>query len=622
MSANSRFALLPLLASALVASGGAISAADRPNILWLVSEDNTSNYVGAYGDPLARTPHLDRLAHEGITFDRVYTEPVCAPSRSTIITGCHASSLGTQHMRSTRPLPAGVRFFPEYLREAGYFCTNNAKTDYNTSTSWDHAWDENGKTAHWRHRRAGQPFFAVFNFEESHESRLMVPRPLTTDPAMVRVPRYLPDTAVVRGELAQYYDCVSRADDAIGRVLAELESDGQAENTIVFYYSDNGGAVAGSKRFLNEAGTHVAMIARFPEKFARYAPAKPGSHFGEMINFVDLAPTVLSLAGLALPAHFQGRAFCGPARTAAPEFTFMFADRMDERYNLVRAVSDGRYLYIRNFYPDRPWGQQISFLWKLASMREWALHYQAGILDRERSRFFEPQPAESLYDCEADPDNVHDFASDPAQHGRVVRMRTALRDHMLSIRDTGFMPEPMMIDAASGRSPVVVASDNEKYPLARILELLDTIQLGDASVAAQAAEAGATDPLPVVRYWSAVAALRVESTGFVEALLTDIDPVVRVAAAESLLHRSDEPAATHVIDTLVMQTQRPELRLFALDAFARTGRASSKTLAPVLRQIAASDDFLGIDYYLARVSRLLLKDHGEHDFQERLRAAQ
>ncbi|HEX9786139.1 MAG TPA: sulfatase [Opitutaceae bacterium] len=335
---------------------GTEAAESRPNILWLVSEDNTCDYVGPYTDSsgLAHTPHIDSLARDGITFDRAYTQPVCAPSRNTIITGRYASAMGTQHMRSNQPLPEGVRFFPELLREAGYFCTNNAKTDYNTRTSWAHAWDENSNTAHWRHRKPGQPFFAVFNFEQSHESRLFLRQPLTTDPAKVRVPAYLPDTPAIRADIAQYYDLVGQADRAIGRVLAQLEEDGLMEETIIFYYSDNGGAVAGTKRFLNEAGTHVALVVRFPEKYAAMAPAKPGTHSDELVNLVDLAPTVLGLAGLPLAPQFHGRAFAGPARSPAPEYSYFFADRIDARYNLVRAVTDGRYRYIRNYHPDRP----------------------------------------------------------------------------------------------------------------------------------------------------------------------------------------------------------------------------------------------------------------------------
>jgi arylsulfatase A-like enzyme len=631
--ASKLLSVLPALGIAIAAScavrGAEISA--RPNILWVVSEDNTFHYVGAYGDPLARTPNLDRLARQGIAFDRVYTEPVCAPSRSTIITGRYASSLGTQHMRSLRPLPADVKFFPEYLRAAGYFCTNNNKTDYNTSTIADQGrrvdtnsngqsrvfadgketvysdvWNENGPNAHWRHRRPEQPFFAVFNFMESHESRMITRQPLTTDPAKVRVPAYLPDTPVVRNDLAQYYDCVSRADAGIGKVLAELDSDGLANDTIVFYYSDNGGVVEGPKRFLNDQGTHVAMLARFPEKFSGLAPARPGTHDGELINFVDLAPTTLSLAGVVVPESMQGRAFAGAARTAPPQFTLTLADRMDERYNLVRAVTDGRYRYVRDYYPDRPWGQHLDYLWQVAFIREWELQFQAGALTPAQRRFFEPAHAEALFDCDADPDNVNDLSRDPAQQERLHTMRAALRETLLRIRDTGFMPEPMMIAEAHGASPTVAARDDARYPLRRLLELIDAIQLSDDSSTREIANAAASDPMPVVRYWAAVAALRSKSTYAVQ-LLDDRDPVVRVTAAEALLRENENAPAMHVIEAAIQQTQQPELCLFALNSLARSPRSPTKALRPKLGQLAASDDFLGFDYYLARAARPLLE---------------
>ncbi len=625
--------LLSLLGAAINVSNvtRAAETGTRPNILWVVSEDNTFHYVGAYGDPLARTPNLDHLARQGVTFDHVYTEPVCAPSRSTIITGRYASSLGTQHMRSLRPLPADVKFFPEYLRAAGYFCTNNNKTDYNTSTIADHGrrveingngqargfadgkdtvysdvWNENGPHAHWRHRQPGQPFFAVFNFMESHESRVITRQRLTTDPAKVRVPAYLPDTPVVRNDLAQYYDCVSRADAAIGKVLAELEADGLADDTIVLYYSDNGGVIEGPKRFLNDQGTHVAMIARFPNKFAALAPSLPDTHDGQLINFVDLAPTVLSLAGLSIPDSMQGRAFAGAVRSGPPKFTLTFADRMDERYNLVRSVTDGRYRYVRDYYPDRPWGQHIDYLWQAAFMREWELHYQAGSLTPAQRRFFEPAHAEALFDCETDPDNVRDLSRDPAQQERLRTMRAALKETLVRIRDTGFMPEPMMIAEANGGSPTIAAADDRRYPLHRLLELLDRLQLGEDPAAQEAAAAAASDPLPVVRYWAAVAALHGKFAN-TDRLLNDSDPVVRVTAAEALLRDGENPKAMRVIDDAVEQTQQPELRLFAMDGLTRSLRSPSKTLRPVLGRLAASDDFLGFDYYLARLARPLLE---------------
>jgi N-sulfoglucosamine sulfohydrolase len=601
---KSRFrSVLPLLASLT----SCLCAADRPNILWLVSEDNVFTTVGVYGDPLARTPNVDGIAKGGIVFERCYsTSAVCAPTRSSIITGRYASSMGTQHMRSQRPLPEGVKFFPEYLRAAGYFTTNNAKTDYNTSSSWDAAWNENNKTAHWRHRAAGQPFFAIFNFEQSHESSLHRKGEAVTDPKKVRVPAYLPDTPTVRADIALYYDNVSRADAALGKILAELKADGLAEDTIIFYYGDHGGAVSRSKRFLYENGTHPPLVAHFPKKYQHLAPAAPGSRVSELVNQVDLAPTVLSLAGVPLPAQFQGRAIAGAARKAGPEFTFSFRDRMDERYDMARAVTDGRFRYIRNYYPSQPWGQHLDYLWKQASMKEWAGLFAAGKLNATQRAFFENKPAEELFDCTADPDNVRNLAADPAARPQLVRLRAALRAHQLAIRDTGFMPEPLMIAWAGKGSPAVVAADEKRYPLARILDQIDALQI-PAQPAAAALTAALRAPEAVLRYWGAVAALRATTPPDVTALLSDAEPVVRLAAAEVILRRGDNAAAWAVVEAELMDATASEGRLFATNVVARVPRQAPASIMAVLGQLATSTVAKGGENYVARAAEVLVK---------------
>jgi N-sulfoglucosamine sulfohydrolase len=591
----------------LAGASGGLCAADRPNILWLVSEDNVFTTVGVYGDPLARTPNVDGLAKGGIVFERCYsTSAVCAPTRSSIITGRYANGMGTHHMRSQRPLPEGVKFFPEYLRAAGYFTTNNAKTDYNTSSSWDAAWNENNKTAHWRHRTAGQPFFAIFNFEQSHESSLHRKGEAMTDPKKVRVPTYLPDTPTVRADIALYYDNVSRADAALGKVLAELKADGLAEDTIIFYYGDHGGAVSRSKRFLYENGTHPPLVAHFPKKYQHLAPAAPDSRVSELVNFVDLAPTVLSLAGVALPTQFQGRAIAGPARKAAPEFTFSFRDRMDERYDMARAVTDGRYRYIRNYYPSQPWGQHLDYLWKQASMKEWAGLFAAGKLNATQRAFFENKPAEELFDCTADPDNVRNLAADPAARPQLVRLRAALRAHQLAIRDTGFMPEPLMIAWAGKGSPAIVAADEKRYPLARILDQIDALQL-PAQPDATVLNAALRAPEPVIRYWGAVAALRAATPPDVTALLSDAEPVVRLAAAEVILRRGENVAAWAVVEAQLKDATMSEGRLFATNVVARIPRPAPASITVVLGQLAASSVARGGENYVARAAEVLIK---------------
>ena len=597
---------LPAALFIVLSSLGFAAGTERPNIVWVVSEDNTYNYVGAYGDPLARTPNIDALAARGILFQNFRaTFPVCAPGRSSTITGRYATSLGSANMRSTPPLPRDVKFFPEYLRAAGYFCTNNAKTDYNTSTPWAVAWDENSKTAHWRHRRPGQPFFAVFNFEDSHESRMHTRQPLITDPAKVRVPAYLPDNATTRADLAQYYDCVSRADAAIGAVLRQLREDHLEDDTIVLYYSDNGGTTPRSKRFLYENGTHTALALYFPPRFAALAPAAAGSRSTELVNFIDLAPTVLSLAGIPLPAQFQGRAIAGAARGPAPEFTFMCRDRMDERYDLARSVTDGRFLYIRNYYPDQPWGLHTDYLWNQASMREWDRLRRAGELNATQRAFFEPKAPEELFDCVADPDNVHNLAGDPSQQRQLVRMRQALRTHLLGTQDLSFMPEPLMFEWAAGRPPPVLAADARRYPLERLVDTIDALQLAprpDPATLERAVRA----PETLLRYWGVVAAQRATTLPDLVPLLADDASVVRLAAAEALLRRAENPAAWAVIDR-ELADDRPRLsRLFALDVLTRLPRAFPASMRPRLKLMTTAETNGEGENYLPRAAEDLL----------------
>ena len=358
--------LLTLLTSLLFVSKLGLLAADppdRPNILWLVSEDNNP-FLGCYGDPLAHTPTLDRLASEGVLFERCFAQPVCAPSRFTLITGMFAATAGpAQHMRAQGKIPAWLKGFPALLRDAGYYTSNNAKTDYNSPISLTETWNESSKQAHWRKRlNPAQPFFSVFNHEVTHESCLFPEKELPlnrppTDRAKVRIPPYQPDTPEIRDDWGRYYDYMALLDEQIAKKLKDLAADGLADNTIVFYYGDNGGVLPRSKRFLEQSGTHVPLIVYFPPKWRHLAPAAPGTRIREPVGFVDFAETVLSLAGVKIPAYMQGRAFAGPAKAAPNEFVYCTRDRMDERYDMMRSVIDRRWLYIRNFRPDLPYVQ-------------------------------------------------------------------------------------------------------------------------------------------------------------------------------------------------------------------------------------------------------------------------
>ncbi|HET9486078.1 MAG TPA: sulfatase, partial [Chryseosolibacter sp.] len=349
-----------------VSGGAAQTSQDRPNILWIVSEDN-SPFIGAYGDEFATTPNIDQFASKGVRYTNAFaTAPVCAPSRSTLITGMYPSSLGTEHMRSTYPVPTSVKFFPRYLREAGYYTSNNAKKDYNTIDQPE-AWDESSNKATYKNRKGDQPFFAVFNIGVSHESQLHSHIPqanLKHDPEKVSIPPYHPRTPEMKHDWAQYYDRMQAMDYQVGAILNDLHESGLSESTIVFYYSDHGGVLGRSKRFMYESGLHVPLIIRFPQKFAHLAPGPPGSSTDRIVTFVDFAPTILGLANIRLPGYMQGKPFLGSSNTPAREYAFAFRGRMDERIDMIRSVRDEQYRYIRNYMPHKIYGQYLQYLWK------------------------------------------------------------------------------------------------------------------------------------------------------------------------------------------------------------------------------------------------------------------
>jgi N-sulfoglucosamine sulfohydrolase len=431
---------------------------ELPNILWITSEDNSAYFAGCYGNSFATTPNIDGLASEGFLYTHAYgTNAVCSPSRNTIITGAYSTSNGNENMRSNYPKSDMVHTYPEYLREAGYYCTNNVKTDYNTPSIDPAAiWDESSNTAHYKNRPEGQPFFAVFNLMTSHESsihRQIPTEELRHDPNQVTLPPYHPDTPEMRHDWAQYYDMIEDMDGQVGELLQELEESGLADSTIVFYYGDHGGVLARSKRFVYETGTQVPFVIRIPERYRYLYPARnPGDQVVRLVNFVDLAPTLLSIARIPIPDYMQGHAFLGQQQTSDPEYTFMSRLRMDERYDMVRAARGQRFRYIRNYMPFRITMQHVDYLFNAPSAQSWEDAYKAGTTNEVQSRFFQPKPVEELYDTEDDYWEINNLADDPEYADVLERMRTALTDWQREIRDVGLIPETDYMDFAGDGS--------------------------------------------------------------------------------------------------------------------------------------------------------------------------
>ena len=533
-------------------------AADKPNILWLTSEDHGPE-MGCYGDANARTPNIDALAAKGMLFKRAWSvAPVCAPARSVIISGLYTSSSGGQHMRSMVPLPDSVRLYPQYLRDAGYYCTNNSKEDFNVQKP-KQLWNASSGTAHWRNRPEGQPFFAIFNSTKSHESQIRTrPHKQVADPAKMRVPAYHPDTPEVRQDWAQYYDKVSEADEDAGKHLNEIEAAGLAADTIVFYYGDHGSGMPRSKRWPCNSGLHVPMVVFFPEKWKHLAPKEyqPGGKSDRMVSFVDLAPTLLSIVGIEPPAWMQGHAFAGSFQTSPQLFLFGERGRMDERMDLVRSVTDGRYVYLRNYFPHVSQGQRVAYQFETPTTRVWRSQFDEGKTNDAQSIFWRvPKPPEELYDLQQDRDEVRNLASHSEHQETLERLRSAQRKHLVSIRDVCFLPESELHSRTVGSTPYELARNDAKYPMDRIVAAAELASNLDPAALPELKKL-LNDSDSAVRWWASLghlmrgqAAVAANQEALQNALQDQASPV-RIVAAQALGMFGDDATMAIALNVL------------------------------------------------------------------------
>jgi N-sulfoglucosamine sulfohydrolase len=566
------------LATLLCLLNGTVSARsedDKPNILWIVSEDN-SPLLGAYGDSFATTPNIDAFAKAGVRYTHAFaTAPVCAPARSTLITGMYPSSLGTEHMRSTYPVPSFAKFFPRYLRDAGYYTSNNAKKDYNTIDQPE-AWDESSVKATYRNRKPGQPFFAVFNIDISHESQLhmeIAAADLKHDPEKVPIPPYHPRMQEMKHDWAQYYDRLQAMDEQVEKILKALDESGLSESTIVFYYSDHGGVLGRSKRFMFESGLHIPLIIRFPEKYKHLAPGKPGTTTDRIVTFVDFAPTILSLAGVEVPQYMQGHAFLGKPLGRPQQYAYAFRGRMDERFDMVRSVRDKQYRYVRNYMPHKIYGQYLSYLWKAPSMESWEKAWKNGELNDVQSAFWKPKPAEEVYDVTRDPHNINNLAGRKEYRDVLLRMRKANREWILEQKDVGFIPEAMMLEIVK-RQPLYDYARSGQYPLAQIMETAELASSGDPKVLSELTRR-LSDKHPVVRYWAAMGCTILSEDAAaakngLTALTQDPEMSVRLAAAEALYNIGQRALAISVLE-YGLKSDNVMVRVQALNILENVG---------------------------------------------------
>jgi N-sulfoglucosamine sulfohydrolase len=439
----------------------------KPNILWIVAED-MSEYIPSFGDSTIVTPNLSKLAAEGISYDNFYApHPVCAPARAAIITGMYANSIGASHMRTGpwfggqpseealknyqknampenikayEAIPSSeVKMFTEFLRKEGYYCSNNSKEDYQflkTPT----AWDESSNKAHWRNRALNQPFFSVFNIGVTHESQIWKKQKdslWVDDHLEVSVPPYLPDTEIAKKDIRRMYSNIKEMDAQVGEILQELEADGLLENTIVFWYTDHGGPLPRQKRLLYDSGIKVPMIIRFPKSKAQNERNK------DMISFIDLAPTLLSLANIEPPKYMQGNAFLGEYKPSKEsKYVFGAADRFDETTDKVRSVRDKRFKYIKYYELDKPMYLEVGYRNQMPIMQELLRLKSEGNLNENQALWFrENKPKEELFDTQNDPSELIDLSNIPAYESKLKEMRAVCEKWITDINDTGMIPE-------------------------------------------------------------------------------------------------------------------------------------------------------------------------------------
>ncbi len=600
---------LPGCMSAFQQASSESSAARRGrqlNILWISCEDISPD-LGCYGDDYADTPNLDCLASQGCRYTNAFVPyPVCAPTRSAVITGMYPSTIGTMHMRTRLKgydavPPPYVKCFTEYLRAAGYYCTNNSKTDYQTSDI-QNAWDESSGKAHWKNRKSDQPFFAVFNFGGCHESGIASEskyKSVTKDlkpsqrqnPDKLTLPPYYPDTPIVREDWKRNYELITAMDAWAGDHIDQLKQAGLYENTIIFFWSDHGVGLPRAKRWLYDSGTHVPMVIRIPKKFRAQDQGRPGAINDRLVSSIDFGPTVINLAGQKVPDHMQGRPFLGANLPKPRDYVYGARDRMDERYDIIRSVRDKRFRYIRNYEPLKTYYQYMNTPEKGATMKEIRRVHAQGKLPPAARLFMAPEkPVEELYDLKTDPHEINNLASDPKYKSTLERMRKVHLQWVQDTKDVGLIPEPeiMQREKLLGSRYAILrqsGGDDLNKRLGRIAALAS-----DGKAALGELKNALDDKDAAVRYWAAtgIANIGADAKSAERKIIRavkDESVSVRVAAARALCRMNNPQKALPVL-VEAMNSPHQWGRLQAaivLDEIGEMARPAESTLKKALK---------------------------------------
>ncbi|MCM4172307.1 DUF229 domain-containing protein [Arenibacter sp. TNZ] len=551
-----------------------------PNIVWITSEDNSKHYQKLFDDNGIPTPNIESLATEGLIFNRAFSNaPVCSVARSAIISGCYGPRIGAQFHRKMAavPMPDSLKMFPTYLREAGYYTTNNSKEDYNIIKS-EGVWDASSKKASWKNRAENQPFFHVFNIGVSHESSMhftaqgMDTTVTETDINSFEIQPNHPNTDLFKYTNALYRDKIREMDRQVGEIIIELKNDGRLDDTFIFYFGDHGGVLPGSKGYLYETGLHVPMVVHIPKKYRHLVKNEIGSTINGFVSFIDLAPTVLNLAGISIPKEIDGTAFLGKdierEELNSRDETYSYADRFDEKFDMVRAVRKGKYKYIRSYQPFNYDGLMNNYRYKQLAYKEWQSLYADGKLNELQSAFFNKRAPEMLFDVDADPYETKNLADDPAYTTTLFNMREKLVTWVKEMPDLSFYPEHFLIEKAF-TNPVHFGN-NHKEDIQKYIAITD-LNLLTFEDAKKSLTTALNSSDTWERYWAIIAcstfgqqASAMESQ-IREMASQDKELINRVRAAEFLgIIKTTDPSA--VMTNSLYESEKPSEALLILNS--------------------------------------------------------
>lgn len=597
----------------------ATAQSDRPNIIWITIEDTSPFFIGSYGNQGVKTPNLDQLAKESVRYTNANsTNTVCAPSRFTILTGVRSSAAGTGNHRTHYAIPKEITGFPYLLKKSGYYTTNNVKTDYNIANAKELTaanWNESSNKASYRNRKAGQPFFAVFNFTESHQSRSMtnpwevyekdvlnnIPENERATPDEVIVPPFYRDSPEMRKHMVRLYNSIHYMDMKVGELIAKIKADGEWDNTIIFFFGDHGQGIPGFKTHASSLGHKVPFLIRVPERYQNLIPATGGTINDEPVNFEDLAPTMLSLTGVPVPDYMKGTVFLGNKKTKAQPYFWGARDNTDEVIDMGRTVIQDSLVYIRIYYPYLATIQPHKYMDVSDIMKQIRSDEREGKLTPLQASVVKPpRSAEYLFNTKQDPWETNNLIANPAYQSRLIALRKANQERILSVRDIQFAPDYVLEQINRTDTLYHFRQSEEKYPLKEIVAAAELVGKGTKQVGAQVKLLKNRNA--IVRYW-AVVGLRSQQAGVLDekllskTLATETEPFVQIELAVLLFTHFNNLAAEKILLAYLENSDATLVRQ-SLRALVNSGRLNKRVTdnAIALRTKIADQPFKTLNY--------------------------